>query len=88
MQINSHTGLDLCFKLINGSLIWYTSFTNEIFGQRLSNYSCYAANLNMKAVSFFYSSCMYRVSKKTAKAFHVEIGRERIAELDNSCVYS
>ena len=35
----------------------YASFTNEIFGQLLSNYSRYAANLNMKAVSFFYSSC-------------------------------
>ena len=40
-------GLDLCFQLINAS------FTNEIFGQLLSNYNHYAANLNMKAVSFF-----------------------------------
>ena len=47
--------LDLCFKLINDLLIRYTSFTNEIFGQLLSNYSCYAANLNMKAVSFFFT---------------------------------
>ena len=45
--------LDLCFKLINSLLIRYASFTNEIFGQLLSNYSRYAANLNMKAVSFF-----------------------------------
>ena len=36
----------------------YASFTNEIFGQLLSNYSRYAANLNMKAVSFFYSPCI------------------------------
>ena len=50
---NSHMGLDLCFEWINGSLIWYASFTNEIFGQLLSNYSRYAANLNMKAVRFF-----------------------------------
>ena len=53
MHFNSHMGLDLCFKLINGSLIWCASFTNEIFGELLSNYSRYAANLNMKAVSFF-----------------------------------
>ena len=49
--------LDLYFKLINGSLISYASFNNEIFGEFLSNYSqCnynYAANLNIKAVSFF-----------------------------------
>ena len=45
--------LGLCFKLIKGLLIWYSSFTNEIFGQLLSNYSRYAANFNMKAVSFF-----------------------------------
>ena len=45
--------LDLCFKLINGSLILYASFTNEIFGQLLSSYSRYAANLNLKAVSSF-----------------------------------
>ena len=32
MRINSSTGLDLCFKLINGSLIWYASFTNENLG--------------------------------------------------------
>ena len=31
----------------------HASFTNEIFGQLLSNSSRYAANLNMKAVSFF-----------------------------------
>ena len=31
----------------------YASFANEIFGQLLSNYSRYAANLNTKAVSFF-----------------------------------
>ena len=29
------------------------SFTNETFGQLLSNFSRYAANLNMKAGSFF-----------------------------------
>ena len=49
-------GLDLCFQLINAS------FTNEIFGQLLSNYNHYAANLNMKAVSFFfYSPCIQTV---------------------------
>ena len=53
MYFNSHMGLDLCFQLIHSSLIWYASFTNEIFGQLLSNYNRYAANLNMKAVSFF-----------------------------------
>ena len=57
MHFNSQMELHLCFKLINDSLIWYASFTNEIFGQLLSNYSRYAANLNMKAVSFFYSPC-------------------------------
>ena len=31
----------------------YASFANEIFGQLLSNYSRYEANLNMKPVSFF-----------------------------------
>ena len=31
----------------------YASFTNQIFGQLLSNYSRYADHLNMKAVSFF-----------------------------------
>ena len=31
----------------------YASFTNAMFGQLLSNCSRYAANLNMKAVSFF-----------------------------------
>ena len=35
----------------------YASFTNAMFGQLLSNCSRYAANLNMKAVSFFYSYC-------------------------------
>ena len=54
-------GLGLCFKLINGSLILYASFTNDIFGQLLSNYSRYAANLNMKAVSFFLPT-LYRAS--------------------------
>ena len=54
--------LDLCFELINGSLIWYASFTNEIFGQLLSNCSRYAANLNMKAVSFFYSPCIKKLN--------------------------
>ena len=29
----------------------YASFTNEVFGQLLSNYSRYGANLNMKAVN-------------------------------------
>ena len=53
MHFNSHMGLDLCFKLINSSLIWYASFTSELFGQILSNYSRYAANLNIKAVNFF-----------------------------------
>ena len=52
MHFNSHMGLDLCFKLINGSPIWYASFTNEIFGQLLCSYNRYAGNLNMKAVSF------------------------------------
>ena len=36
-----------------GLFIWYATFTNEIFGQLLSNFSRYAANLNMKADSFF-----------------------------------
>ena len=36
----------------------YASFTDEIFGQLLSNYSRYAADFNMKAVSFFYPSCI------------------------------
>ena len=40
--------LDLCFKLINCSLIRYASFTNEI-----------SANLNMKAVSFFDSGAVH-----------------------------
>ena len=57
-EFNSHMELDLCFKLINGLLIRYASFTNEIFGKLLSNYSRYAANLNMKAVIFFYSPCI------------------------------
>ena len=34
----------------------YASFTSEIFGQLLSNYSLYATNLNIKAVSFFFNS--------------------------------
>ena len=53
MDFNSNMELDLCFKLINVSLIWYASFTNEIFGQLLWNFRRYAANFNMKAVSFF-----------------------------------
>ena len=53
MHFNSHMELDLCLKLITGSLIWHASFTNVIFGQLLSNFSRYAANLNMKAVSSF-----------------------------------
>ena len=59
--------LDLCFKLINGSLIWYTSFTNEIFGQFLSNCSRYAANFNMKAVTLFFTHPVYigNVSENT-----------------------
>ena len=62
MHFNSHMGLDLCFKLINCSLI-YASFTNKIFGQLLSNYSRYAASFNMKAVSFFLLA-LYSVYKK------------------------
>ena len=53
---NSNMELDLCFTLINASLIWYASFTNEIFGQLLWNFRRYAANFNMKAVSSFYSA--------------------------------
>ena len=55
--------LDLCFKSINGLLIPYASFTNEIFGQLLSNYSRYTANLNMKAVSFFLLTLYMRTEK-------------------------
>ena len=47
--------LDLCFKVIDGSFNLYASFTNEILGQRLSNYSRYAANLNRKSASFFFT---------------------------------
>ena len=53
-----------CLLTPNGSLIWYASLTDEIFGQLLSNYSRYAANLNIKAVSFFYSHCIQGESKK------------------------
>ena len=42
-----------CYRLINGSLIIYASFTNEIYEQLRSNCSHYAANLDIKAVSFF-----------------------------------
>ena len=56
MHFNSHMELDLCFKVIDGSLILYASLTNEILGQRLSNYSRYAANLNRKSASFFFYS--------------------------------
>ena len=31
MIFNSHMELDLCFKLVNGSLIWYASFTNIFY---------------------------------------------------------
>ena len=46
------------------SLIIMLRFTNEIFGQLLPNYSRYAANLNMKAVSFFYSPCIINIFEK------------------------
>ena len=52
--------LDLCFKLINGLLIRYASFTNETFGQLLSNYNRYAANLNMKVSVFLLT--LYSIS--------------------------
>ena len=32
MHFNFHTGLDLCFKLINGSLISYASFIMRYLG--------------------------------------------------------
>ena len=53
MHFNSHRELDLCFRLINGSPIWYALYTPEIFRQLLLNYSRYAANLNMNAIRFF-----------------------------------
>ena len=51
MHFNSHRELDLCFRLINGSLIWYALHIPEVFKEPLSNYSRYAANLNMNAIS-------------------------------------
>ena len=45
MDFNSNMELDYG--------IGYASFTNEIFGQLLWNFRRYAANFNMKAVSFF-----------------------------------
>ena len=52
---NSNMGLNLCFKLINGSLISYAKLRllMRYLGNILSNYSRYVANLNMKAVRFF-----------------------------------
>ena len=52
MHFNSHRELNLCFRLINGSFIWYALYTPEIFRQLLSNYSRYAAHLNMNAIRF------------------------------------
>ena len=43
----------------------YASFANEIFGQLLSNYSRYEANLNMKPVSFFTHPVQTRRSNVT-----------------------
>ena len=51
--------LDLCFNCFH-LFDNYASFTDEIFGQLLSNYSRYAANLNMKAVSFFFTHPVYQ----------------------------
>ena len=48
----------------------YASFTNEIFGQLLSNYSRYATNLNMETVSFFYSPCIPKKTPKTVETTH------------------
>ena len=57
MHFNSHNKLDLRF-IISIALIWYASYTHEISRLLLSNYSRYVANLNMKAISFFYSPCI------------------------------
>ena len=59
--------LDLCFKLVNG-FTYLICFTNEIFGQLLPNYSRYAANLNMKAVSFFFTHPVQGASKEGNRA--------------------
>ena len=51
-------GLDLCFKLINGSPTVFDTVRLLMrylgnFPQLVSIHSRYASNLNMKAVSFF-----------------------------------
>ena len=48
------------FLLIEFCPIRFMLFTNEIFGQLLSIFSRFAANLNMKTVSFFDSPCTVR----------------------------
>ena len=55
MDFKSQTELQICVS-INGYLFDnYASFTNEISEQLLSNYSRYAANLNMKAAASLFS---------------------------------
>ena len=57
----------------------YASFTSEIFGQLLSNYSLYAANLNMKAVSFFLThpiQCVQLLQFNDTDCFELMIRRK------------
>ena len=46
-----------------------------ILCQLLSNYSLYAVNLNMKAISFFFTHLVYRVSQENAKLLKTAIVR-------------
>ena len=63
LHFNSHMELDLCLLMVH-LFDNFILFTNEIFGQLVSNYSRYAANLNMNA------NCLIRcVCKKSFLSF-------------------
>ena len=63
----------------------FASFTNEVFGQLLSIYNRYGANLNMKAVSFFYSPSTHCISQNEK-----EFNNNALAlfDLSNQCHFT
>ena len=64
--MHSHSELNFMFRLINGLLIeMFRAPINLIFGQLLSNYSRHAANLNMKAIRFFYLPFIFELINQT-----------------------
>ena len=53
MHFNSCSDLNLCFRSINDSLIWYASYTYEIFRDVCQIIVAMRLILNVKAISLF-----------------------------------